>query len=286
MRKLIIVFAASLFAFGCTDYKSQVASLQKEKQELISSTNYKDSTISDFMASFNEIEQSMNELSQKQKLVSTASNGELKNTPKEHILSNISEIDKLLQENKAKIAGLSKKLKNSNIKIVGFEKMIASLNEQIAAKDVELASLNEKVASLNGTVGELNTKVETLNQTTAEKSKTIDEQTTKLQTAYFTKGTYKELETKSVVNKDGGFLGLGKSEKLKNDFDRSAFTSINIMQVTDIPIAAKDVELLTNHPSDSYTLKKNDKDVVSDLVITDPEKFWSNSKYLVVMTDK
>jgi len=286
MRKLIIVFAASLFAFGCTDYKSQVASLQKEKQELISSSNYKDSTITDFMASFNEIEQSMNELSQKQKLVATASNGELKNTPKEHILSNISEIDKLLQENKAKIAGLSKKLKNSNVKIAGFEKMIASLNEQVAAKDVELASLNEKVTALNGTVGTLNTQVETLNQVTAEKTKTIDDQTAKLQTAYFTKGTYKELKTKSVVNKDGGFLGLGKSEKLKDDFDRNAFTTINIMQVTDIPIAAKDVELLTNHPSDSYTLKKDEKDVVSDLVITNPEKFWSNSKYLVVLTDK
>jgi uncharacterized protein (DUF3084 family) len=286
MRKLIIVFAASLFAFGCTDYKSQVASLQKEKQELISSTNYKDSTISDFMTSFNEIEQSMNELSQKQKLVATGSNGELKNTSKERILSNISEIDKLLQENKAKIAGLSKKIKNSNIKIAGFEKMIASLNEQIVVKDAELASLNEKVASLNTTVGTLNTQVETLNQVTAEKAKTIDEQTAKLQTAYFTKGTYKELKTKSVVNKDGGFLGLGKSEKLKDDFDPGAFTTINIMQVTDIPIAAKDVELLTNHPSDSYTLKKDEKDVVSDLVITNPEKFWSSSKYLVVLTDK
>ncbi|MEO8146586.1 MAG: hypothetical protein ABI723_03060 [Bacteroidia bacterium] len=286
MKKIIIVFAASLFAFGCTDYKSQVASLQKEKQELISNTNYKDSTISDFMASFNEIEQSMNELSQKQKLITTGNSAELKNSPKDRMIANIHEIDKLLQENKTKIASLSRKLKNSNFKFAELEKMVASLNEQIVAKDAELASLNEKVASLNTTVATLNTQVDTLNKVTAAKAKTIDEQTVKIQTAYFTKGTYKELKTKSVVAKDGGFLGLGKSEMLKKDFDRSAFTSINIMQVTDIPIAAKDVELLTNHPSDSYTLKKNDKDVVSDLVITDPEKFWSNSKYLVVVTDK
>lgn len=286
MRKIIIVFVASLFAFGCTDYKSQVVKLEKEKQELISSTNYKDSTISDFIASFNEIENGMNELSKKQKLLTAGTSGELKTNSKEQILMNISEIDKLLQENKAKIASLSKKLKNSSYKIVEFEKMIASLNDQIVLKDVELASLNEKVASLNNTVLTLNSKVDTLNQITADRSKTIDEQTAKMQTAYFTKGTYKELKTKSVVAKDGGFLGLGKSEMLMKDFDRSAFTTINIMQVTDIPISAKDVELLTNHPSDSYTLKKNEKDVVSDLVITNPEKFWSNSKYLVVMTDK
>lgn len=286
MKKIIIVFIASLFAFGCTDYKSQIASLQKEKQELISNSGYKDSTINDFMASFNEIEQSMNDLSQRQKLVTTATTSELKNSPKDRMIASINEIDKLLQENKAKIASLSKKLKNSNIKFAELEKMIASLNEQIVAKDVELAELNDKVVSLNNTVTALNTQVDTLNKVTADKSKTIEDQTSKLQTAYFTKGTYKELKTKSVLNKDGGFLGLGKSEKLMKDFDRSSFTTINIMQVTIIPIAAKDVELLTNHPSESYTLKKDDKNVVSELVINDPEKFWSNSKYLVVMTSK
>lgn len=286
MKKLIIVFTASLFAFGCTDYKSQVEILQKEKQQLVSNANYKDSTINDFMASFNEIERSMNELSQKQKLMTSGNSAELKNSPKDRLIASINEIDKLLQDNKEKIANLNRKLKNSNIKLIELEKLVASLNEQIVIKDAELASLNEKVSSLNNTVAVLNTQIDTLSKANTARAKTIEEQTAKMQTAYFTKGTYKELKTKSVVAKDGGFLGLGKSERLIKDFDQSAFTTINIMQVTDIPIAAKDVELLTNHPSDSYTFKKTDKDIVSDLVITNPEKFWSNSKYLVVLTDK
>ena len=84
---------------------------------------------------------------------------------------------------------------------------------------------------------------------------------------------------------DVGFQVYTIREMLVKDFDKSAFTTINIMQVTDIPIAAKDVELLTNHPSDSYTLVSDDtkKGMITNLVITNPEKFWSTSKYLVIV---
>ena len=285
MKKLLIVFSAGLLVFGCTDYKSQIQKLESEKLELINNAGYKDSTINDFIASFNEIEKSMNEVTQKQKLVSTTAGGEINGSSKERILNSISDIDKMLQENKERIAALSRKLKNSSVKIAEFEKMVLALNEQIAVKSSEIDSLNTRVLSLNNTVAELNTKVDTLTQQNSAKAQTIVDQTAKIQTAYYTKGNYKELKTKSIVIKDGGFIGLGKSEVLKQDFDRSAFTTINIMQVTDIPVAAKSVELLTNHPSDSYTLKKDQNNVVSNLVITNPEKFWSSSKYLVLLTN-
>jgi hypothetical protein len=46
----------------------------------------------------------------------------------------------------------------------------------------------------------------------------------------------------------------------------------------------KKVKLVTSHPSDSYTLEKNG-DQVSNIQITNPEKFWRASKYLVVVKD-
>lgn len=282
----MIVAVASLLAFGCTDYKSQVELLQKEKQQLVAQQVYKDSTINDFVTSINEIEQSINSITEKQKLVSSNVSGELRPDAKMQILGDINEIDKLLQENQTRINALSKKLKGSSIKIAQFEKMIESLKSQLAVKDTEMAAMTDQINSLNNTVATLNTQVENLNHVTADKLKTIEDQTSKMHTAYFTKGTYKELSSKQVVVKDGGFLGLGKAELLKKDFDRTAFTTIDIMKVTDIPISCKVAELLTNHPSDSYTLKKDDKNLVSDLVITDPEKFWSASKYLVVLENK
>jgi len=46
---------------------------------------------------------------------------------------------------------------------------------------------------------------------------------------------------------------------------------------------SKKAKLLTNHPSSSYVLEKVNEYLV--LKITDPNKFWEISKYLVVEVD-
>jgi len=66
---------------------------------------------------------------------------------------------------------------------------------------------------------------------------------------------------------------------IKND----NFTKIDYTQISTIPVNSKKVELVTTHPDGSYKIEKNN-DLVSDILITDPEKFWSASKYLVVLT--
>jgi galactitol-specific phosphotransferase system IIB component len=98
-------------------------------------------------------------------------------------------------------------------------------------------------------------------------------------------GTYKQLKTKNVVEKEGGIAGLGSSEKLKSDFNQEYFTKVDITKVQNIPLHTKKAELITAHPIGSYEFEKNDKKVITNLIITDPEKFWEASKYLIVMTD-
>ena len=80
----------------------------------------------------------------------------------------------------------------------------------LGEKDKQLADLNAKLATLNTTVEKLNTDVSTLTIESTERQKTIEDQTSKLHTAYYTTGTYKELETKKVVNKKADSLVLEK----------------------------------------------------------------------------
>jgi len=88
-----------------------------------------------------------------------------------------------------------------------------------------------------------------------------------------------------VLTKEGGVLGLGREKVLKPDFNSKAFTSIDITKVQTIPLSSTGAQVITNHPSDSYTIDiKGDQ--VSDIRILDPEKFWASSKYLVVVVDK
>ena len=57
-------------------------------------------------------------------------------------------IDRLLQENKDKIASLQRaaaQLRKANLRIDGLEKMIADLNKQLAGKKDEIARLRELV---------------------------------------------------------------------------------------------------------------------------------------------
>ena len=275
-----------VMAFGCHDYKADIDKLQKEKQDLVQSTSYKDSTLMTYINEINEIETNISSIEQKQANISENSKtNELKGTQIDRINENIKAINDLMKENKDKIAALNSKLKKSNIKIAEFEKMVASLNEQIGEKDKQLADLNTKLALLNTQVEKLNTDVSSLTATNTEKQKMIEDQTSKLHTAYYTTGTYKELQTKQVVNKEGGFLGIGKNKKMMSNFNSSAFNTIDITKTSTIPLEAKDAQVLTNHPTDSYTIEHKGK-TVSNLQITDPEKFWKASKYLVVVVDK
>lgn len=286
MKKLVLaLFLAAAFA-GCHDYKADIQKLQNEKDALQTASTYKDSTINSYMGSLNEIENNLATIEELQSRVAQDSKGgELQASQVDRINENIRTINELMKENKDKLASLNKKLKSSNTKISGLEKMLANLQTQVEEKDKQLAELNTKVTELNTTVEQLNTNVTSLTAENATRQATIDDQTMKLHTAYYTTGTAKELETKKVITKEGGFLGIGRSKKMTPNVNNSAFTNIDITKTATIPLKAKDAVVLTSHPSDSYTIEHQGKEV-SQLVITNPDKFWEASKYLVVVVDK
>jgi uncharacterized coiled-coil protein SlyX len=283
MKKLVLAVSLVVALAGCHDYKADIQKLQNEKDALMQASSYKDSTINSYMGSMNEIENNLATIEELQsKVAQESKGGELQASQVDRINENIRTINDLMKDNKEKIAALSKKLKSSSTKVAGLEKMLANLQTQVEEKDKQLAELNTKVTELNTTVETLNTNVTTLTTENADRQKVIEDQTTKLHTAYYTTGTAKELETKKIITKEGGFLGIGKSKKMTPDVNNSAFTNIDITKTSTIPLQAKDAVVLTSHPSDSYTIEHKGKEV-SNLVITNPDKFWSASKYLVVI---
>ena len=286
MKKLIFAAAIALTITACDNRQAEVDHANRQKDSLASIINERDSSLNDFLSSFNEIEKNLDSIARKQNAikVNVDKQGELNKTAKERINDNIMAINQLMNDNRAKIAELNKKLKNSGNKIAHFETMIQTLNEQIAQKDRELADLNDKLNSLNTQIAKLQTSVDTLTKTTIVQTKTIDEQTTSLHTAYFVVGKSKDLQNMKVIDKTGGLLGIGKTSKLSPNFDNNKFTRIDYVQTSTIPIDSKEAKIITTHPSDSYKLNK-EKDKVVSLSITNAEKFWSASKYLVVVKE-
>jgi uncharacterized coiled-coil protein SlyX len=283
LTALCFVFVLS-FA-SCTDYKPEVDRLNRERDSLINVGTKKDSTIDSFLGDFNAIESSLDSINQIHAAITLdrKRDPEMGGTVKDRIKRNMESINQLLDQNSQRIAELTRKLNGSNVKSKQLEKMIASLNMKIAERDSMIAGLNNQLGDARIEITGLRTNVETLNATIADKERVIEERTNTLNTAYYIVGTFKQLRDKKVLSKKGGFLGIGRNNSVNADFDNSQFTKVDIRQLANIPVDAKEVKIVTNHPGNAYKIEKN-KNKVSAIQIADANMFWSSSKYLVVVT--
>ena len=92
-----------------------------------------------------------------------------------------------------------------------------------------------------------------------DKTNTIDVQTIEMNTAYYAFGSQKELIENDLVEKDGGFLGIGKRLKMKQDFNGDYFTKVDIRDLQRIELNARKAKLVTNHPDESYHFEGEDQ---------------------------
>jgi chromosome segregation ATPase len=292
MKKLFIAIMSVALLTSCSnkEQEAEIERLRTENASLLNETTSRDSAINSFMEALNEIEDNLSEVKQKQTSISTTAKGssEIEGTTKDRINEDILFINDLLEENKKKIANLQSKLKNSNFKIAELEKLIAKMGQQIEEKDAEIEQLKEQLTKMNFQIEELSGTVADLTTQGQVKEKVIAQQTEKLNTAYYAVGTFKELRSNKVLDKEGGFLGIRRSKVVKDDFNQDYFTAIDVSKIKTIPINGKDVKLITNHAPDSYKLETDEskKKYVKSITITNPDRFWKASKYLVVTIEK
>jgi len=286
MKRLIIPICAFSMLAGCKDYKPEMERAMMERDSIMLIGEAKDSSINTFLETLTQIEANLDSITQNQEAISEASGEkiEFNKDIRERINQNIVFINELLEKNKAMLKTLNEKLRNSNYNIASLKKMIDKLNADIAAKDSELVILNANLEGLRLTVDSLNTNVANLQIQNQEKELVISTKESQLNTAYWAIGDYKQLKESNILNKQGGFLGMGKEQVLKKDFNHDGFNQIDITKIKSFDINNKSAKVVTNHPSDSYTLEKDEKGVITKLLISDPARFWKASKYLVIVT--
>ena len=129
------------------------------------------------------------------------------------------------------------------------------------------------ISELDETINNLNTNVNNLATESSQKSQVINSQDKQLNTAWFVFGTRKELKEQRIIEGD---------KVLQANFNKDYFTKIDIRVNKEIKLYSKSAKVLTMHPSSSYLLQRDaNKQYV--LRITNPEIFWSTSKYLVIL---
>ena len=287
MKKLIYAIACTLAVASCNQDAAkkaeQIAQQQRDSLEQIISQ--KDNEINDMMTTLSDIEEGFREITEAQSRVTLAKQGEGTNTM-QRIKENFQFIQAQMQQNKELINKLKQQVRESSVKGGQLKKIIDNLTQQLETKDHQLQALREEldrkdihIAELDEKVASLNTNVTSLKEDNEKKEETITSQDKALHTAWFVFGTKDELKTQRILSKDGLF---SKTKLLEKDFNKDYFTKIDVRIDKEIKLYSKSAQIMTSHPAGSYTLQRDaNKQFV--LRISDPDTFWSISKYLVVL---
>ena len=281
MKKLVYAIACALAVASCNQDAAkkaeQIAQQQRDSLEQIISQ--KDNEINDMMTTLSDIEEGFREITEAQSRVTLAKQGEGTNTM-QRIKENFQFIQAQMQQNKELINKLKQQVRESSVKGDQLKKIIDNLTEQMNQKDQQLQALREEldkkdihIAELDEQVADLNQNVTTLKEENTQKAETISTQDKALHSAWFVFGTKKELKEQNI---------LDKGEVLQSNFNKEYFTKIDIRIDKEIKLYSSSAEILTNHPAGSYTLQRDAKKQYV-LRISDPQRFWSTSKYLVIL---
>jgi len=289
--KTILLSLISLIVLFASCSQDKIDKLTHQRDSLNTVAAEKDKAIADFMKAINEIQDNLQTIKEKEDLINKSTSGE--NQIPQDSLDRINEdillIYDLLLTNKKTIQTLTQRLSYANVKIAGFDKMLNGLKAQITERDNEiqllkgkLAAVNINIDNLNKVIQDLKLGIDTLNQSLATKQEVIEEKTSKLNMAWYVIGTKDELLKGGVIEKKGGFIGIGRTYRMKKSFNKSKFIEINVEQTKSIDLNCKKAELITTHPPTSFKINGKEPKI-TNLEVKDVDEFWGASKYLVVM---
>lgn len=287
MKKIYL--GAALLAFSLVacdmqkEQKDNNAAVADHSDSLRMVIEQKDNELNDIMITLNQIQEGFRQINEAEGRVSIESNNGETSTHKT-IVENMAFIHRTMKLNRELIANLKQQLRNTttaNAKLKATaEETLAGLMVQMEEKSKEIALLKMEleqksllIAEQGQTIASLSSNVDSLISDNAEQSLTMAQQELALNTAWYVFGTKKELREQKIL-KDGDVLRT-------SDFNKDYFTRIDIRTTNIISLHSKSVKLLTTHPAGSYVLEKdNNKEYI--LRITEPQAFWSVSRYLVL----
>ncbi len=289
MKKILLAISLVTvsLAFSACNQK-ELDNSKATIDSLQSVVDAKDAEIDELFDMLNDIEENMSAINSKYTSVQEMrrNNTEGSYNHKNEIASQMKSIESIMADNKQKIANLNARVSTLSKKNADLQAYVTRLEERSQAQENQIAELLTELENNKVVIKGLNKNVSELTASNQQKDEYIAQQMADANRAYYVVGSYSDLKAAGIVNKTGGFIGIGRKQGTVADMSTELFTEIDRTKVTTITIAKKKPQLISQHPENSYELVADEEDasVTAYIRILNPTQFWKYTDYLVVST--
>lgn len=292
MNRITLFIATIIVVSGltsCVESSSKYKALEAKLDSLQVSHKMQGAELDELFATINEIEQGLTSIRETENIltVQTADGMEIKEGSKEQIRQDVeaiqaaikgyqAEIEKLKKDKRLQSAQFKKRMNAMQKELEEKAEVIENLTRQIEEKDAQIMKQTKQIATLDEVVSNLKNEVSTLSTESSQLKEKVASQEEEIYSVYYIVGSKSELVEAGVMTKGGLF----KSSKVSYQAEKEAFVKIDLRAISEINTNAKKAKVMSVHPQGTYSFVENDGEMV--LNISNPDKFWQQTKYLVI----
>ncbi|MBO7429280.1 MAG: hypothetical protein J6U08_11315 [Paludibacteraceae bacterium] len=277
MKKVVLGAFVALFAVSCNQDKIDALTQQVDSLQQVNDMN--EQKMNSYFALITEVQSNLRSIKQTELGILDEAQSEGVNADsKQKIQQDFESIHRAFQDSRSKLDSMENALKKAEGKLPYLRGLVAGLQKDLKASEQTIKDLkaqldekNIKIASLDSTVASIAAIRDSINEVNNANMAAIQQQDEELNTAWYFLANKKTLKEKGLKNLQGATI------------NESLCTKVDIREFKELPLGAKKAVILTNHPTNSYSLVKSpgdDKNLI--LKITNYKTFWSVSKKLVI----
>ncbi|MCR5498052.1 MAG: hypothetical protein K6F48_09445 [Paludibacteraceae bacterium] len=277
MKKVVLGAFVALFAVSCNQDKIDALTQQVDSLQQVNDMN--EQKMNSYFALITEVQSNLRNIKQTELGILDEAQSEGVNADsKQKIQQDFESIHRAFQDSRSKLDSMENALKKAEGKLPYLRGLVAGLQKDLKASEQTIKDLkaqldekNIKIASLDSTVASIAAIRDSINEVNNANMAAIQQQDEELNTAWYFLANKKTLKEKGLKNLQGATI------------NESLCTKVDIREFKELPLGAKKAVILTNHPTNSYSLVKSpgdDKNLI--LKITNYKTFWSVSKKLVI----
>lgn len=200
------------------------------------------------------------------------------------VLKRVQDLTARLRSNEQRLAANQRRLRELTTKSDELQATITNLQETMEQQKTSIATLEAELTGAREQVATLTTEKTVLTDT-------VSALTTRENSVYYVIGTKKDLKDRGIVREQGGtrfliFTRTGEVIRPVDNLDPSLFTSADRRSLTTItmPDPNKEYEVVSDQNLTASNVPAEAKRRFrGSLEITDPVRFWTTSKFLVIV---